>query len=305
MKKAGSTVILFICAIIWGTSFVAQVSSRELAPLSYNGLKYLLGAISLIPVIFIFEKGNIKKEKLDITVKGGILSGIILCVASNLQQIGIYYGTQAGKAGFFTGLYIIIVPVFAFIFLKKKTTPFSLVGAVLAIAGLYMLLMTDIKSFSAEFSDLLVILGAFFWALHIVAIDYFTGKGVNSLVYSAIQFASCAVITVICALVCEKIRMQDVFATKIEILYGGIMSVGVAYTLQVIGQKRVDPSVGAIILSTESVFSVIAGMLILNERLVFPYGYIGCIIMFAAIIISQITPKKTIESITNSSDMES
>lgn len=294
MKKAKSVCLLVLCAMIWGTSFVAQVSSRGLSPFTYNAIKYLIGALSLVPVFLIFERQKTEKSQLIKTIKGGIVSGLFLCLASNLQQLGIYYGTQAGKAGFLTGLYTVIVPFLALIIFKKKTTVLTWIGAFVAVAGLYMLCMTNTKGFDFRFNDLLVVIGALFWASHIVSVDYFTDKGVSALRYSFVQFAVCGILTFIIALIFEDMNMTDILATKVEILYGGIMSVGVAFTLQILGQRNVEPALSAIVLSTESVFSVIGGAIILKERFAFPYGYLGCVLIFAAIIMSQITPKRII-----------
>lgn len=286
-----SIVILFSCAFIWGTAFVAQVKSRSMTPFAYNGIRYVLGALTVGIATLIFERKGESRDNLSMTLKGGALTGIILFIAANLQQLGIYYGTQAGKAGFFTGVYTVLVPIMAFVFFRKRTSVLTWIGVAFAVVGLYMLCMTDGNSLSFTFSDALILAGALFWSLHIIVIDHFTEKGVSPLKYSTTQFLVCAVLSLACALIFEDVSFADAWATKIEILYGGVLSVGVAYTLQILGQRGVEPTFSAIILSTESVFSVIGGALILHERLAFPYGYLGCVAMFAAIIISQLEPK--------------
>lgn len=286
-----SIALLLLCAIIWGSSFVAQVKSRSMTPFAYNGTRYILGTLTVAIVALIFERKNKDHEKLKITLKGGIISGTVLFIASNLQQLGIYYGTQAGKAGFFTGIYTVLVPIMAFAFFRKRTNYLTWIGVAFAVAGLYMLCMTNEKTLSFSFADALVLIGALFWSLHIITIDYFTEKGVSPLKYSTTQFFTCAVLSLACAFIFEDVSFADAWATKAEILYGGILSVGVAYTLQILGQRGVEPTLSAIILSTESVFSVIGGALILREHLAFPFGYLGCAAMFAAIVISQLQPK--------------
>ncbi|MBQ6625631.1 MAG: DMT family transporter [Clostridia bacterium] len=288
MKKAKSVILLFLCAIIWGTSFVAQVNSRGLTPFAYTGFKYLLGFMSLIPVVLIFEKGKMSREQRTQTIKAGIVSGVFLTIAANFQQFGIYYETPAGTAGFLTGLYTVLVPVFALIIFKKKTSVTTWIGVFLAVIGLYMLCIKKETGFTFTWGNVLVTIGTVFWALHIISIDHFSKSVENPLKYSFVQFATCAVLTMTCALLFEKINMSDVISTKTEILYGGILSVGVAFTLQTIGQRGIDPALSAIIMSTESVFSVIGGAVLLHEKLDFPYGYLGCIIMFMAIILSQV-----------------
>lgn len=288
MKKAKSVILLFLCAIIWGTSFVAQVNSRGLTPFTYTAFKYLLGVLTLIPIVLIFEKGKVSHEQRNETIKAGIVSGVFLTVAANFQQIGIYYGTPAGTAGFLTGLYTVLVPIFALIIFKKKTSVTTWIGVFLAVIGLYMLCIKKETGFTFTWGNLLVTIGTVFWALHIISIDHFSKTVENPIRYSFVQFLTCAVLTMICALLFEEINISDVISTKTEILYGGILSVGVAFTLQTIGQRGIDPALSAIIMSTESVFSVIGGAILLHERLDFPYGYFGCAIMFMAIILSQV-----------------
>lgn len=291
MKKTKSVIVLFLCAFIWGLSFVAQVRSRSMTPFAYNGIRYFLGAATVTAVSFIFDRKKQSDERRKATLVGGIITGFVLATAANLQQIGIFLGTQAGKAGFFTGLYTVLVPILALIIFRKKTNLFTWAGVLLAAAGLYMLCMTDSFSMKLSFPDVLVLLSALFWALHIITIDHFTQKGVSALKYSAVQFFTCAFVSTAFALIFEDINFADVWETRLEILYGGFLTVGAGFTLQTIGQKGVEPALSAIIMSTESVFSVVCGAIILKERLPFPSGYLGCIAMFAAIVISQIEPK--------------
>lgn len=291
-NKTKSVILLFLCAFIWGLSFVAQVKSRSMTPFAYNGIRYFLGASSVAVIAYIFQRKNKEEHDRKTTFVGGVITGCVLFVAANLQQIGIYLGTQAGKAGFFTGLYTVLVPILALIIFRKKTNGFTWVGVIFAAVGLYMLCMTDGMTMKMSFPDVLVLLSALFWALHIITIDRFTEKGVSALWYSATQFFTCAVLSLLFALIFEGISFSAAWETRLEILYGGFLTVGAGFTLQTIGQKGVEPALSAIIMSSESVFSVICGAIILKERLAFPFGYLGCAAMFAAIVISQIEPKQ-------------
>lgn len=291
-KEIKAELLLLLAAAIWGFAFVAQrMGSDFLGPFSFNGIRFALGSVSLIPVIMIFserkkdiaiiESGNRKK-----ITKYGIIAGTVLFVASTLQQAGVAY-TSAGKAGFITGLYMVIVPCIG-IFLKEKTSKNTWTGIVIAIVGLYLLCIK--KDFSVGTGDFLVFLSSFLWAVHIILIDRFT-KVVDSLKLSSIQFATCSILSLICAVIFENMNFYSVKMALIPILYGGILSVGVAYTLQAVAQKAANPARAAIILSMESVFGVIGGALILKEALGLR-EVVGCCLIFTAILISQIKPQK-------------
>ena len=208
--------------------------------------------------------------------------GAILYAGSTLQQFGLAY-TTAGKASFITGLYMVIVPIIG-IFLGHKIGKNSWIGVVLAIIGLYLLSITN--TFSIGYGDLLEVIGSVFWAIHILTIDYFAHK-VEPLKLSCIQFATCSVLSLISASIFESISLAGISQAIVPILYGGFLSVGVAYTLQVVGQKNAKPSHAAIILSMESVFGAIGGMLLLGENMSIR-GYIGCIFILSGILLSQI-----------------
>lgn len=284
-KRLRANLLLLLTAAIWGFAFTAQrVGSQYVGAFTFNGIRFALGSISLIPLIIYFNKKNNIKQAAGKTILPGILVGTLLFSGSTLQQIGLIY-TTAGKASFLTGLYIVLVPVIG-IFLKHKIGKSAWVGVLLAVIGLYLLSINE--NFTIAFGDLLQVIGAFFWAFHILTIDYFTKK-VDALKLSCVQFATCSLLSLICALIFEKITVSGIVSAGVPILYGGLLSVGVAYTLQVVAQKYAKPSAAAIILSMESVFGAVGGAVILGETMS-PRGYIGCIFILAGILVSQLKP---------------
>lgn len=289
-KEIKSVFILLLTAAIWGFAFVAQrVGMDYLGAFTYNGIRFALGSVSLLPVIYFFDKSSKKenpsaeKEDADLktTIKSGVIAGCILFFAASLQQVGLIY-TTAAKAGFITSLYIVLVPILG-IFLKQKTYPTTWIGAVTAAIGLYFLSINE--GFTIQFGDLLQLIGAFFWAAHIQAIDKFV-KNVNAIKLSSVQFAACSILSFIIAIIFEDINISGIYDALIPILYGGIMSVGVAYTLQAVGQRHAKPSHAAIALSMEAVFAALGGMLILDETLPLR-GYLGAALMLAGMLITQ------------------
>ena len=283
--KAKSTFLLFLTAIIWGFAFVAQrVGAEFVGAFTFNGIRFLLGSISLIPVILLFEREKFDKSKFLKTLVPGLLAGVVLFIASTLQQLGVEWTGSAGKAGFLTGLYIVLVPVIRF-FMGKKTSIFTCFGAIFALVGLFFLCMTgDELSFGK--GDIVLIIGAFFWAAHILVVDKFVND-ISPLKFSMMQFLVCGLLSVICAVCTETIEFSAIKSAGVPILYGGLMSVGVAYTCQILGQRDADPTFASIVFSTESVFSAIGGAIILNE-IMSGRGYAGCIFIFIGIILSQL-----------------
>ncbi len=283
--KIKSTALLFLTAIIWGFAFVAQrVGADFVGAFTFNGIRFLLGACSLIPVIIIFEKDKMNLNNLKKAVVPGILAGVILFIASTLQQYGVEITQSAGKAGFLTGLYTVLVPLIRFA-LGKKTGILTFVGAVFAVAGLFLLCVTG-DDISFGIGDIILIIGAFFWAGHILVVDKYV-NGLSPLKFSLIQFLVCGVLSIVFALILEDISFVAIRSAGIPILYGGLMSVGVAYTCQIIGQKDADPTFASIVFSTESVFSAIGGAIILNE-IMSGRGYLGCVLIFIGIVLSQL-----------------
>ena len=285
-KELKSSALLLITAAIWGFAFVAQrVGVMHVEAFTFNGLRFALGSISLLPLI-IYSKNKAKNDTVEIVtsmsnLKAGIIAGLVLFIASSLQQVGLIY-TEAGKAGFITGLYIVLVPVFG-ILLKQKVHISTWLGVIVAVAGLYLLSVTE--SFSIAKGDLYMIIGAVFWAIHILIIDNFTKK-VDVLKLSSIQFATCATLSLTTALIFEKISLKSLSVVIIPLLYSGILSAGVAYTLQAIAQKSAKPSHAAIALSLEAVFASVGGYLILHEVLGFR-ELLGCTLMLVGMLLSQ------------------
>lgn len=291
MKQVKSLSILLLTAMIWGFAFVAQRKGAEhVGAFTFNGIRFALGAFSLVPVILIFEKKDrnvqLHKARRKTSVITGVVAGTVLFIASWLQQYGIEITGSAGKAGFITGLYTVLVPVFG-IFLKKKTGINIWVGAVLAVLGLFLLCINE--EWKISYGDAILLIGSVFWTVHILVIDRFVNK-MYSLRFALVQFITCSVLGLVCAILLETISWEAIKEAAVPILYGGIGSVGIAYTCQIIGQKNADPTYASIILSTESMFAAIGGALILGE-IMSTRGYYGCAFMFAGIVISQIMPK--------------
>lgn len=265
-------------------------------PFTFNGVRFALGALSLLPLLYI----NRKKEELypesriKSVMRGGFLAGCALFMGASLQQIGIIY-TTAGKAGFITGLYVVIVPILG-LFWKQKTSAGTWFGVFLAAIGLYLLSVTE--KFTIEFGDLLELIGAFFWAGHVQLIGWLTRR-MNSLKLAFFQFITCSLLSLLTAIFKEIITIQGVWDALIPICYGGLFSVGIAYTLQVVAQRHARAAHAAIILSLESVFAVIGGWLILSEMLSLR-GVIGCTLMLAGILSSQFNVgPKSLKSLIN------
>ncbi len=294
----GAELLLILAAVVWGFSFVAQkIGMDSIGPMAFNGIRFIIGSLSLLPVILIFnnkKKKTSAKQNIELW-KAGIISGTVLFIAASIQQFGIVF-TTAGNAGFITSIYVIIVPVMGLLF-KQKVTIQTWVGAVLAIVGLYYLSVSE--GLTIVVGDLLVFGSAFFWAIQVLLAGYYAVR-VNVIKLAAIQFALTGVISLIISLFTETYGIQNILDASIPILYGGIMSVGLAFTLQLIAQKKANPSHAAIILSTESVFAAVGGWIILNERLT-TIEFIGAVLMLTGVVISQI--KKRTLTIPNSTNI--
>ncbi len=296
--KTKNALILVLTAFIWGTAFVAQsVGMDYLEPFTFNGVRSLIGGAALLPCIAILQKmnrkdgvgkepgsGDVRKERKDM-VFGGIACGLLLFAASSLQQIGIQF-TTAGKAGFITACYIVIVPVLG-IFLKKKIGWKVWAAVAIALAGLYFLCMTE--KFTVGKGDVLIFACALVFSLHILVIDYFSPK-VDGVKMSCIQFFVCGIASLPFMFLLETPKIGAMLNGWLPLLYAGVMSCGVGYTLQIIGQKDMNPAIASLILSLESCFSVLAGWIVLGERLSMRES-IGCVLMFTAIILAQVPGK--------------
>ena len=283
--------MLFLTAFIWGTAFVAQsVGMDYLGPFGFNGIRSLIGGVALLPCIYILGKINKNSnEKGDVKTlaAGGICCGLALFAASSMQQIGIQY-TTAGKAGFITAFYIVLVPVFG-IFLGKKTGWKIWLAVALALAGLYFLCITE--SFSVGRGDIYVFIGALLFTVHILVIDYFAPR-TDGVKMSCIQFFVAGILSMFPMAAFETTTVEGIMRSWGPLLYAGVLSCGVAYTLQIIGQKNMNPTVASLILSLGSCISVLAGWAILGEQLSVREG-VGCILMFAAIVLAQIPEKQS------------
>lgn len=293
-RESKAVFILLLTAAIWGFAFVAQrLGMEHVGAFTFNAVRFALGSISLLPVIYFFNKQPKNKKEateeatVKTTIKSGLLAGCVLFIAASLQQFGLIY-TTAAKAGFITSLYIVLVPLMG-IFLKQKTHYKTWIGAVTAVVGLYLLSINE--DLTIQFGDLLEIIGAFFWAGHILLIDKFV-KNVDPLKLSSVQFAVCSFFSLIVALIFEDVNIAGISSAIVPILYGGIMSAGVAYTLQAVGQKYAKPSHAAIALSMEAVFAAIGGVLILSETLSVR-GYVGCGFMLLGMLIAQSENRST------------
>jgi drug/metabolite transporter (DMT)-like permease len=281
--------LLLLTAVIWGFAFVAQrVGMEYVGPFTFSGVRFALGSFVLLPLILRKRKHQANSREIltrpstrTIIFGGGIL-GLTLFAAASLQQVGLVY-TTAGNAGFITGLYVVIVPILGLL-LGQRTDAGTWIGAFLAAAGLYLLCITD--EFSISFGDMLELVGAFLWAGHVLIIGWLSPK-IDSLKLAFTQFAACSVLSLITAVFTEVIVIEALFKATIPILYGGVLSVGVAYTLQVVAQRNAHPAHAAILLSLEAVFAALGGWLILNETLAFRELF-GCALMFAGMLLSQL-----------------
>ena len=284
-----SDTLLLSTAIIWGFAFVAQrVGMDYVGPFTFNGIRFAIGSLSLLPLVAMSREQRTVTHKilpppgLKTVLWGGGALGLALFSGASLQQIGLVY-TTAGKAGFITGLYVIIVPLLG-LFWRQQPSIGTWVGAVLAAIGLYFLSVTE--EFTIEPGDLLVLIGAFFWAAHVLIIGWLSPR-INPIKLAFSQYVACSILSLITAVVIEDITMRSIFQAAIPILYGGLLSVGIAYTLQVIAQRDAHPAHAAILLSLEAVFAAVGGWLILGE-IISARGLFGCGLMLAGMLLSQL-----------------
>ena len=289
-QQIKSSLILLLTATIWGVAFVAQsVGMEYIGPFTFNAIRCVLGGLVLIPVILVLKKKketgaeNQEKEDKKTLWTGGIACGVILCIASNLQQFGIMEAS-VGKSGFFTALYIVMIPVIG-IFIGKRPGIKLWFCVALAVVGMYLLCMKD-GSFTIERADIMLLLCALAFSFHILVVDYFSPK-VGGVKMSCIQFFVCGVLSAVGMLFTETPDISNIQAAWLPLLYAGLLSCGVGYTLQIVGQKGINPVIASLIMSLESVISALAGWVILGQALS-PKEILGCVLMFVAIIITQI-----------------
>ncbi len=285
--------LLLLTAMIWGAAFVAQsVGMDYVEPFAFQAARSLLGCLTLLPAIAVLDRKNGPPSRTHtpqerrVLWRGGILCGLLLFAASNLQQFGLCY-TSAGKAGFITAMYIVLVPI-AGLFFRRRAGATVWVGVLLAACGLYLLCVTD--GFSIGMGDILVFLCSIVFTAHILVIDHFSPH-VDGVRMSCIQFFVTAVLSAVCSLIFESTTIDALLTCWLPIAYAGILSCGVGYTLQIIGQKYTTPTVASLLMSLESVFAVVFGGLLLHEQLS-PREWIGCVLMLAAIILAQLPTRR-------------
>lgn len=293
-QKLRSSLMLLLAAFIWGTAFVAQsIGMDYIGPHTFGGIRFVIGGIVLLPLIAYRTKHgqdvtvqlskNTSPEKARrATLIAGLCCGAALFCGATLQQMGLT-GTDAGKAGFITALYIVLVPVFGLV-LGRKITPVIAISVAMAVVGLYMLCVNN--GFALQTTDLYLLACALCFAVHILVIDHFSAY-VDPVRLSSIQFFVAGILGLICMFIFEKPDINAIIACVGPILYAGVLSSGVAYTLQIVGQVHTPPATASLLMSFESVFSVLSGAVVLGERLSLREG-IGCVIMFAAILMSQL-----------------
>lgn len=296
LQKSG---MLLLTAFIWGVAFVAQSEAIKVVDaFTINCVRFLIGAVTLLPVIYVMDRINKEDNAKTGTVTldelqgikrnktpwlGGAVCGLVLCAATNLQQIGLKY-TTAGKAGFITAFYIVLVPV-AGIFLKKRASFVVWISVAVAVIGLGLLCINK-DDLSIGMGELLVFACAMLFTVHILCVDYFV-KDSDGVKLSCIQFAVSGLVSGVFMFIFENPQIHSILSAWMPILYTGVLSSGVAYTLQVVGQKDFNPTIASLLMSFESVFSVLAGWVILKEKLTLAEG-IGCVLMFVAIILAQL-----------------
>ena len=278
-RAARYEALLFITAAIWGTGFVAQrLGMQDLGPFSYNAARFLVGALTLVPVL-LARKTSLATVRA--ALGPGLAAGAVLAVAAGLQQAGLQY-TSAGKAGFITGVYVVLVPIAAMA-LGKRTPPRTWLGAICAFCGLYILSFSSISGINR--GDALVLASAFFWTAHILVLDRWAAR-VDPIALACVQFAACSALCWLGAGITEAPAVADFVSGALPIAYGGVLSIGVAYTLQAVAQSKAHPARASIIMSLESPFAAIAGFVFLSERMG-ARELAGCALMLAGTFIAQ------------------
>ena len=284
--------MLFLTALIWGSSFVSQAKGMEsMGPFTFNAARSLLGGLVLLPVIFFRRSREAEKKPIPwrITLIGGICCGLALTAAGLFQQFGIM-GTTVGKSGFITALYIIFTPILG-IFLKRKASLIVWIGALAAVVGMYLLCIDG--SFTIGTGDLLVLICSVLFAVHILVIDHFSPLA-DGVMLSCIQFFVCAIISGVLMLIFEEPSLGQLLDGAVSVLYAGVLSSGVGYTLQIVGQKGMNPTAAALILSLESVISSVAGYLayrvgfLTTDQTMTARQVAGCVVVFAAVVLVQV-----------------
>ena len=292
-NQVRQVVFPILAAFIWGTAFVAQdLCADSIGTFAFNATRYFIAVLALLVVIAVSDKA--KKNRPTPTAEekkaankqlwlGGLCCGVALAIASNFQQAGLVAGTDAGKAGFITALYVVLVPVFGLLFKRKVSLPVW-IAVVCSVVALYLLCIKG--DFSLAAGDLLILVCAVCFAVHILVIDHFTAY-CDGVKLSCLQFLFAGIISAVCMFLFETVDFAAIWSCILPLLYVGIFSCGVGYTLQILAQKDSNPTVVTILLSLESVFAVIAGAIVLHQQMT-AREYIGCVVMFVAVILAQI-----------------
>lgn len=281
--------LMLITAMIWGTAFVAQrIGMDNIGPFLFTGLRFALGALALLPLVIYLGRTKARHEPFlqRGLLLGGLSMGLALTVGINLQQVGLLF-TSVTNSGFITGLYVIVVPLLGLI-IGHRTGLGTWVGAFLAVAG--MALLSIGEDFTVASGDWIQLAGAFVWGLHVLLVSFFVSRH-DAIRLAFLQFATCAVVSLLLALIFEEIEPTSIWLAGPALIYGGLFAVAVGYTLQVVAQKHAIASHAAIILSLEAVFAAIAGALFLEESLTLR-GYMGCVLMFIGMLAAQLWPRK-------------
>ena len=277
-------VLLLITAIIWGSSFVAQsIGMEKIDAFTFTGIRTMLGVIVLLPVSLLINRGFDFSRK---TLFAGLILGLDFSLAQNFQQFAFYYSTS-GKIAFITAFYMFFVPLISVIFLKKKVHLMVWAAILLGLVGLFMLCINPQDMTAINPGDILALICAVFFAVQIILIDHFLSQGISGVQLSLMEFAVAMVVSLVLMFIFEKPQTGSIMEAGPALLYSGIMSCGIAYTFQILGQKYTSPVVASLLMCLESVFAVIAGALILHEGMSFKEG-LGCVLMFLAIILSQL-----------------
>ncbi|MDD0841462.1 DMT family transporter [Pseudomonas sp. Gutcm_11s] len=282
--------LMLLTAMIWGSSFVAQrLGMDAVGPFLYTGLRFTLATLALLPLVLWLGSRDTAHKPAPVSrglLLGGLAMGLALSLGINLQQVGLLF-TSVTNSGFITGLYVIVVPLLGLL-IGQRTGLGTWLGASLAVVGMFLLSVGE--GFQVASGDWLQLAGAFVWGVHVLLVSFFASRH-DPLRLALLQFATCAVLSLVLAVVFEEIRLDAILAAGPAILYGGLLGVAVGFTLQVVAQKHAIASHAAIILSLEAVFAAIAGALLLGEALALK-GYFGCVLMFAGMLLAQLWPKK-------------
>ncbi len=292
-KSLRGSLMLLLAAMVWGFAFVAQrVGMNSMQPLSFNGIRTLLSGVCLLPVLAVTGRRNASPPPAvpsgkSVQLRAGLLCGFFLFLATNLQQAGLVY-TDAGKSGFITALYVVLVPVFNYILFRKNPGRWVWVGVAMAVAALFLLCVPTGQHLTLNRGDLLTLGCALCFTGHILTVDYFSPK-VDPIRLSCHQFLFSGSLALLISLFTETVTWEGIRAALPALLYAGIISGAVGYTLQIVGQKSTPPALASLLMCMESVFAVLSGALILGERMS-PRESWGCVIMFAAVVIAQLSP---------------